>query len=99
MKNLLIIYNVIFLLAGNVLFSNIHHNHNHNHNHNHSHTDDYETHECQECINFENSSNYVQDFQKVSFSNNYTSLLVNEYSVFFRIDIQNIAHSRAPPIS
>ena len=95
MKNLLIIYNVIFLLAGNVLFSNIHHNHNHNH----SHTDDYETHECQECINFENSSNYVQDFQKVSFSNNYTSLLVNEYSVFFRIDIQNIAHSRAPPIS
>ena len=97
MKNLLIIYNVIFLLAGNVLFSNIHHNHNHNHNH--SHTDDYETHECQECINFENSSNYVQDFQKVSFSNNYTSLLVNEYSVFFRIDIQNIAHSRAPPIS
>tara|TARA_Y100000814_G_scaffold75995_1_gene47748 strand:- start:42 stop:335 length:294 start_codon:yes stop_codon:yes gene_type:complete len=97
MRNLLIIYNVIFLLAGNVLFSNIHHNHNHNHNH--SHTDDYETHECQECINFENSSNYVQDFQKVSFSNNYTSLLVNEYSVFFRIDIQNIAHSRAPPIS
>ena len=97
MKNLLIIHNVIFLLAGNVLFSNIHHNHNHNHSH--SHTDDYETHECQECINFENSSNYVQDFQKVSFSNNYTSLLVNEYSVFFRIDIQNIAHSRAPPIS
>ena len=97
MKNLLIIYNVIFLLVGNVLFSNIHHNHNHNHNHNH--TDDYKTHECQECINFENSSNYVQGFQKVIFSNNYTSLLVNEYLVFFRIDIQNIAHSRAPPIS
>ena len=93
MKNLLIIYKVIFLLAGNVLFSNIHHNHNHNH------TDDYKTLECQECINFENSSNYVQGFQKVIFSNNYSSLLVNEYSVFFRIDIQNIAHSRAPPIS
>ena len=93
MKNLLIVYNVIFLLAGNVLFSNIHHNHNHDH------TYDYDNHECQECINFENSSNYVQGFQKVIFSNNYTSLLVNEYSVFFRIDIQNIAHSRAPPIS
>ena len=31
MKNLLIIYNIIFLLAGNVLFSNIHYIHNHDH--------------------------------------------------------------------
>ena len=32
MKNLLIIYNVIFLLFGNVLFSSIHYLHDHNHN-------------------------------------------------------------------
>ena len=35
MKNLLIIYNVIFLLAGNVLLSNIHYIHDHSHSHNH----------------------------------------------------------------
>ena len=95
MKKLMIIYNVIFLLVGNVLLSNVHNIHAHSHEHNHVHVN----HDCQECVNFENSSNYVQSFRNVNFSNNYTSLLVNEYSVFFRIDIQNIAHSRAPPIS
>ena len=46
MKNLLIIYNVIFLLAGNVLFANIHYlNDRHHHDHSHEH----QTEECQEC--------------------------------------------------
>ena len=61
MKNLLIIYNVIFLLAGNVLLSNIHYMHEHNHSHKH------ETNECQKCINIENGNNYLLDFQIFQF--------------------------------
>ncbi len=64
MKNLLIIYNVIFLLAGNVLLSNIHHIHDHSHSHNH------EYYECEECIIIENNNNYDLDYQEVNFSNN-----------------------------
>ena len=58
MKNLFIIYNVIFLLFGNVLLSNIHYFHDHHHDHG-----DYNEHsnneECQDCIIIENSSNLI----------------------------------------
>ena len=94
MKNLLIIYNVIFLLAGNVLFSNIHSMH-----HDHHHSEEHQTSECQECIIIENSNNYVLDFQEINFSNNYISLFVNEHLSIFKNDIQKIYLSRAPPIS
>ena len=93
MKNLLIIYNVIFLLAGNVLFSNIHYIHNQNHSH------DHETNECQECIIIENSSNYISDFQEVIFSNNNINLFVYEYYSFIEFNINQTYLSRAPPIS
>ena len=65
MKNLLIIYNVVFLLIGNVLFSNIHYFHNHNHNHSHNH--EYESEECLECIVIDQTHNYTEDYQKVNF--------------------------------
>ena len=94
MKNLLIIYNVIFLLAGNVLFANIHYLHDHHHGHSHEH----QTEECQECIIIENN-NYAIDFQEVSFSNNNTNLFISEYYTFVEFTIQKTFHSRAPPIS
>ena len=95
MKNLLIIYNVIFLLAGNVLFANIHYlNDDHHHDHSHEH----QTEECQECIIIENN-NYAIDFQEVSFSNNNTNLFISEYYTFVEFTIQKTFHSRAPPIS
>jgi len=97
MKNLLIIYNVIFLLAGNVLFSNIHHNHNHNHNHNHGH--DYKNHECEDCINIENAKNYISDFKEAKFSNNNTNLFINQYFSVIKIKVLDIFLSRSPPIS
>ena len=90
MKNLLIIYNVIFLLAGNVLFANIHYVHDHSH--------EYQTEECQECIIIENN-NYAIDFQEVSFSSNNINLFVSEYYSFIELTIQQKFHSRAPPIS
>ena len=93
MKKLLIIYNIIFLLAGNVLLSNIHYMHDHSHSHEH------ETYECQECIIIENSNNYVLDYQKVNFSNNDISLFVSEYYSSIEFDIEQTYLSRAPPIS
>ena len=95
MKNLLIIYNVIFLLAGNVLLSNIHYIHDHNHDHSHEH----ETYECQECIIIENINNYVLDYQEVNFSNNNINLFVSEYYSFIEFNIEQTYLSRAPPIS
>ena len=94
MKNLLIIYNVIFLLAGNVLFANIHYLDDHHHDHYH----EQQTEEWQECIIIENN-NYAIDFQEVSFSNNNTNLFISEYYTFVEFTIQKTFHSRAPPIS
>ena len=93
MKNLLIIYNVIFLLAGNVLLSNIHHIHDHSHSHNH------EYYECEECIIIENNNNYVLNHQEVNFSNNNINLFVSEYYSFIEFNIEQTYLSRAPPIS
>ena len=95
MKNLLIIYNVIFLLAGNVLLSNIHYIHAHSHSHEHEH----ETYECQECIIIENINNYILDYQEIFFSNNNINLFVSEYYSFIEFNIEQTYLSRAPPIS
>ena len=93
MKNLLIIYNVIFLLAGNVLLSNIHHIHDHSHSHNH------EYYECEECIIIENNNNYDLDYQEVNFSNNNINLFVYESYTSNESHIRQTYLSRAPPIS
>jgi len=94
MKNLLIIYNVIFLLAGNVLLSNIHYIHAHSHSHEHEH----ETYECQECIIIENINNYILDYQEINFSNNNINLFVSEYYSSVEFNIEQTYLSRAPPI-
>ena len=99
MKNLLIIYNVIFLLVGNSLFSTIHYSseHGHNHGHNHNHHHDYKDNECQECITFENSNNYFSDYHELNFSNNNISQLVFQYLSIFEFNINKRCNSRAPP--
>ena len=66
MKNILIICNIIFLLVGNVLFSNIHYLNEHDHENHENH----ENHECQECINLNNSHNYISDVNEVKFLKN-----------------------------
>ena len=97
MKNFLIIYNVIFLLFGHVLFSNIHYLHDHHHA---NETDEtHETHECQECVIIESSNNYVLDSQEVKFLNNNINLFVYKYFNIFDCRIEQSYLSRAPPIS
>ena len=96
MKNLFIIYNVIFLSFGNVLFSNIHYFHHHHH---HS-TEVNEEHECQECIIIESSNNCITDYLSVNFSNNFnSSLSVFNHSGSIQSYIKELSQPRAPPIS
>ena len=92
MKNLLIICNVIFLLVGNILFSNIHYLNEHNHE-NHAH------YECEECIIIENSTNYFTDFDEEKFLKNKTFQFVLEYFSAIDLSSAKIYLSRAPPIS
>ena len=91
MRNLFVIYNVIFLLVGNVLFSNIHYLNEHN----------YETHEdneCYECISFSNSNNYITDCNQVQSFKVETFQFRFDNSIITLIDTK-IYLSRAPPIS
>ena len=92
MKNLLIIYNVAFLLAGNVLLTTNHYLHDHNHSHVHN------TEQCDECIIIENNSNYISEFQEVNFSTINTNLFVSKY-ILIEFNIEQTYLSRSPPIS
>ena len=96
MKKLLIIYNIIFLLTGNVLLSSAHHLLFHNHD-SHTHVE-FEEHECIECINVENSNNYILDNSVVNFSNNNTNQFVLLYFDKIQTNINISTDSRAPPI-
>ena len=89
MKNILVIYNIIFLLVGNVLFSNIHYLDEHQHGH--------EGHECQKCISIENNSNYISDSQQVDFLNNNINQFEYEYISIIEYNIGRKYHTRAPP--
>ncbi len=111
MKNLLIIYNIIFLLVGNVIFSNIHyfHNHNHNHNHDHNHSHDHHMHsheestvadkECLECDVFEVNSGFVFNNEKINFSSNNYSQYIIPVLYILELDVEQYFNSRAPPVS
>ncbi|MBI65938.1 MAG: hypothetical protein CMG64_06570 [Candidatus Marinimicrobia bacterium] len=95
MKNLLIIYNIIFLFVGNTLFSSIHYLHHHDHDHNHG----FEIHECEECIIIQDSNDYILEYEQVNFSNNNTGLFVFKYISILEFDFPKNCLSRAPPTS
>ena len=67
--------------------------------HDHIHGVIFEKHECIECINSENSNNYILDTNEVNFLNNN----INEFILLYRNDIKftidKSSDSRAPPIS
>ena len=53
MKNILITYNILFLVLGNTLFSSIHLLHHHDH------CDDSKDAECQECLVIDGSNTFI----------------------------------------
>ena len=91
MKNLFLIYNILFLLAGNILFSSAHLLHDH--------SDEHEVYECEQCILLDNSNNYISDFQEVNFSNYNSNKLIVKQIVAISLDKNKEYLSRAPPAS
>tara|TARA_B100000700_G_C14224336_1_gene480732 strand:- start:27 stop:311 length:285 start_codon:yes stop_codon:yes gene_type:complete len=91
MKRLFIIYNILFLLAGNILFSNVHVHLQHDH------SDEHETHECQQCLLLENSNNYILDFEEAVFSSYNSGKFTSKKIVFISLDRNKKYLSRAPP--
>ena len=92
MRNLLVIYNVIFLLIGNLLFSHIHHLDEHNNG-------THEDFECYECINLNNSTNYYISYNNLILLQVEYIQFVSYEQVFIRPTNSNINLSRAPPLS
>ena len=103
MKTIIIIYNVIFLSFGNVLFSNIHHMHHHGHGHHehhgHNHSQNHKKHECEECIVIKNTSSDSLVFQTLIFLNNNISLFINDFLNIISDNFKKKYSSRAPPKS
>ena len=94
MKKALIIYNTLFLILGNVLFSNLHHlDHDHSHDHDFNHTD------CEECIIIDNTNNYTLNCDEVLFSNKNYNQFVYEFIGVIKRSTNKRFLSRAPPIS
>jgi hypothetical protein len=74
MKSWLIILNIAIFFIGNTFAASAHY---YNHEDSHHHEQEYD---CQECINIENSSNFVFDFDTAIFSDNNKTLGVFENS-------------------
>ena len=92
MKKALITYNVLFLIMGNVLFSNLHH-----HDHDHSH--DFNHDNCEECLIIENGSNYIPDCDELTLSSNNFSKFVSDFISAIECFFEKTYLSRAPPVS
>ena len=91
-RNLFILYNVLFLFAGNIFFSSIHHLNEHAHI-------DNESHECDECIILSNVNNFIADYQQVKiFEVETIQFLLHDYSTITDL-VPLINPSRGPPIS
>ena len=91
MKNLFLIYNILFLLAGNILFSSTHFLH--------GHSDEHDTYECEQCILLDNSNNYILDFQEVNFPSYNSNKFIIKQIVAISLDRNKEYLSRAPPTS
>ena len=95
MKKFLILYNIIFLLAGNVLLANLHILHDHDHESN----SEIDYHECEECINFQHNTNYISSFENVLYIDNKFISFRSEYFNNFQSINRAIFSSRAPPFT
>ena len=93
MKNSIIIFNIAFLLFGNLLFSNIHYFHNHDHNHT------FEYNECIDCITFDSNENYILDSNEIKLSNNFINEFLLNPIIITKLSLSKTYLSRAPPIS
>jgi hypothetical protein len=88
-KSILIIYNIIFLFAGQTLFQSLHHIIEHNH-------DDL-SHECEECIEFRKNNTLSIENNKFKFYNLNSVLFIESHLSNVGVQHDAIHLSRAPP--
>ena len=91
MRTAVIILNILFYITANLVFPAIHHLHNH-----------YDLHpenECQECLIFDNSKNYILDSQKINLKLFKSSTLINKNISAIEFEFNKKYLSRAPPYS
>ena len=93
MRKLLIIYNIAFLFIGQIFIASIHHFEEHIH-------DDpaNEKHECEVCIQYADSNNYILNSNEVEIYKHENVLFSIEF--YNRIELDDVKryHSRAPPV-
>ena len=93
MKRLLVIYNVIFFLFGNVLISNIHHL-----SHSHDHEVSHERHDCSECLAIESIHDLELDSNKTKYLIRCLNVSFSEIDGIASSNIDRLYAPRAPPI-
>ena len=93
MKNIFIIYNILFLLFGNTLFSSIHLLHDHDHNNCH----DNNSIECQECLVIDKSNTFILIENELKFKTQVTyKPFENTLNSILHLRSKTFS-SRAPP--
>ena len=91
MKNILMTYNILFLIFGNTLFSSIHLLHHHDH------CDDNKNVECQECLLIDSSNTFILQDNELKFTTQITHELF-ENTLNSKLYLRSKAFSsRAPP--
>ena len=91
MKNILMTYNILFLIFGNTLFSGIHLLHLHDHCHHNKNI------ECEECLLIDSSNTFILQDNELEFSNP-TIYELFENTLNSKLYLKNKAFSsRAPP--
>ena len=95
MRKLVILYNAVFLLLGNVLISEIHHLISHDHHGNHEHAEL----DCYECVIIDNNNNFILDFNQTDLLENRVELHTEACFRIIEFDSADLYSPRAPPIS
>ena len=90
MKNILMTYNILFLIFGNTLFSSIHLLHHHDH------CDEHKNVECQECLLIDSSNTFILQDNELEFSNP-TIYELFENTLNSKLYLKNKAFSSRPP--
>tara|TARA_Y100001960_G_C14559299_1_gene769922 strand:+ start:60 stop:344 length:285 start_codon:yes stop_codon:yes gene_type:complete len=93
MRNFFILYNIIFLFFGNILFSSVHYLNDHVH-------DDkkHQINECLECISYNNAKNYILDYNEINFIKYKSFQFIYKSISIIELNHTERFHARAPPV-
>ena len=91
MKKIVVLYSIVFLLLGNGFFESAHHSHHHDH--------PTELTDCEDCISFDTTKNFIVGTNDAVFIFKTNSIINLERSNILLYQELYKDHSRAPPLS